>query len=136
MSWINTGFAVKGVQDKRPSSLFGDTNRGARPQKGTMVLGSIVSSPLTTLSPQKALNLANAYLENAYNACDQDIALVFCHDTEVSLSHARKAARRHTETPAVIKGIATAYIDLGRLLEIHGYGIEAQLSFKKGEKLG
>ncbi|KAK3810111.1 MAG: WD40-repeat-containing domain protein [Benniella sp.] len=105
------------------------------PLKGTMAFGSIVSSPRGSLSPQQALELANLYLGNACNAKDPDIALVLCHDTEVSLSQAKKAIRR-SGNQAVLGGIASAYISLGKLLEKRGLGSEARVSYKKAEKLG
>ncbi|KAF9353729.1 hypothetical protein BGX34_011404, partial [Mortierella sp. NVP85] len=100
-----------------------------------MVFGSVVTSPLGSLSPQQALELANVYLENAYNARDSDIALVLCRDTEVSLFQAKKASK-NANNQVVVEGIASAYIDLSRLLESHGYGTEAKTICKKGEKLG
>jgi hypothetical protein len=100
-----------------------------------MVFGSVISSPLGSLPPQMALELANIYLENAYNARHPSIALVLCHETEASLYHAKKAARG-TKNQAVIDGIATAYMDLGKLLETHKHGTEAQAIYKKGGKLG
>ncbi|KAF9346581.1 hypothetical protein BGX34_003796 [Mortierella sp. NVP85] len=99
-----------------------------------MGFSSIVSSPRGSLTPQQALNLANVYLENARDATDTDIALVLCHDTEVSLSQARKAAR-HDDNQTVVEGIASAYFDLGKVLERHGYSTGAQASYKKAEKL-
>jgi hypothetical protein len=100
-----------------------------------MVFGSIVSSPRGSLTAQQALKLANVYLEKACDEDDPVIALVLCHDTEVSLSQARKSVK-HVKNPTMIKGIATAYIDLGKLLEKRGHGSEAQASYKKAVKLG
>ena len=100
-----------------------------------MVFGSFVVSPLGSLSPQQALVLANVYLDNAWNINDTDIALVLCHDTEVSLSRAKKAAK-HFENQIVIGDIADAYASLGKLLEERGHGGGAQASYKKATKLG
>jgi len=100
-----------------------------------MVFGGIVSSPLANLSTHQALELANLYLENANNAGDTNISLVLCHDTEVSLSQAKKAIK-YSENQALVDGIAAAYIDLGKLLERRGHGTEAQVSYKKAEKIG
>jgi len=99
------------------------------------VYGTAISSTLSSLSPKQALILANLYLENAKTpALDPAIALVLCHETEMSLRHAKKAARS-TKNPSVIGGIATAYIDLSRLLEILKRSSESQAIYKKGEKL-
>jgi hypothetical protein len=100
-----------------------------------MVFNRIVSSPLESLSLQHALDLANIYLENASKAPHPDIALVLCHDTELALSQAKKAAKR-TEDSTVRQGIAIAYIGLGRELDSHGHSNEAQTSYKKAEKWG
>jgi hypothetical protein len=99
-----------------------------------MVFGGIISSPRGSLSAQQSLEMANAYLENATNATDPDITLVYCHDIEVSLSQAKKGTNH--DVPAAREGIAAAYIDLGRLLQSRGRNREAQASFKKAEKLG
>ena len=100
-----------------------------------MMFGSIASSPLGSLDPQQALQIANLYLDNAYNTNDPAITLVLCHDTEVSLSHARKVVK-HVKNPVVVEGIAVAYVDLGKLLEKHGHGAQAQTNYKNAEKLG
>jgi hypothetical protein len=99
-----------------------------------MVFGNIVSSPLSSLSSQQALKLANVYLESAYNADDDDVALVLCHDTEVSLNQAKKGIR-HSENHYETKEIATAYGELGRLLDSRGHCSEAVASYRKAEKL-
>jgi hypothetical protein len=99
------------------------------------MFGTIISSPRGSLSPKQALELAKVYLENASNATDPDITLVLCHDTEVSLFQAKKAVK-HTKDQIVVEGIATAYVDLGKLLERRGHGNEAQASYKKAGKLG
>jgi len=101
-----------------------------------MVFSSFVSSPRGTLSPKQALKLANVYLDNAYNEDDSDIALVLCHDTEVSLSQAKKTVKRTEDHQSVTEEIATAYMDLGHLLENQGHPNEAKDSYKKAGKLG
>jgi len=98
---------------------------------------NIISSPRGTLSPQQALKLANMYLENA-SACnpdDRDIALVLCHDTEMSLSQAKRSIRRAEDQYVSIE-IASAYMDLGTLLESQGHPNEAKAIYKKAGKLG
>ncbi|KAK3809372.1 MAG: WD40-repeat-containing domain protein [Benniella sp.] len=100
-----------------------------------MVFSSIISSPRGTLSPQQALKLANVYLDNACKENDGDITMVLCHDTEISLSQAKKAVKR-TEDQYVIEEIAIAYMDLGDLLKSRGHPNEANVSYKKAGKLG
>ena len=100
-----------------------------------MVFGSIISSPRATLSLQQALHLANVYLENARNADDPSIALVLCHDTELSLSQVKRAAK-HSEDTTMHEGIASLYIELSELLDTHGRKNEAQAFCKKSFKWG
>ncbi|KAF9992587.1 hypothetical protein BGZ65_012054, partial [Modicella reniformis] len=99
-----------------------------------MVFGSFISSPRGSLSPKQALELANVYLENARKAEDPAISLVLCHDTELSLSQARKDAR--LEDQALRDEVGIAYIQLGRVLDNRGRRFEARSSYKRGEKLG
>jgi hypothetical protein len=100
-----------------------------------MWFSSIVSSPRGSLLPHQTLELANVYLENAFDAKDSNIALVLCHDTEAALYQARKASK-HDKNPTVTKGIATAYISLGKLLESRGHVSGAEVSFEKAKNLG
>ena len=72
-----------------------------------MAFGSIISSPRGSLSLHQVLDLANIYLENARKTLDPNVALVLCHDTEVSLSHVKRAAK-NTEDKAMREGISTA----------------------------
>jgi len=99
------------------------------------MFGHVVPNPRGNLSLQQSLDLANIYLDYAGKVQDPDIALVLCHDTEVSLFQAKRAAK-HGHDQAVRQGIATAYIGLGRVLEIRGHRGEAQSLYKKAEKLG
>lgn len=98
-----------------------------------MVFG--VTSPRNSLSPLQAFELARIYLQNAYNATDANITFVLCHDTEVSLSQVKKAAKQAKDN-VMLDRIATAYVNLGNLLDSRGYQDEAKTSFKKAQKLG
>jgi len=99
------------------------------------MFGHVISNPRGNLSLEQALELANIYLEYAGKTKDPDVALVLCHDTEVSLFQAKKAAK-HGDDQAVRQSIATGYIGLGKVLEIRGRRSEARAIFKKAEKLG
>jgi hypothetical protein len=101
-----------------------------------MVLNGIVSSPRANISPQKSLELANVYLENATKATDSELTLVLCHDTEVSLSQAKRVVANNSDDKTVREGIVSAYISLGKLLHTRGHFREAQASYKKAEKMG
>jgi hypothetical protein len=100
-----------------------------------MVLWSIISSPRASLSLQQILDLANMYLENARKAVDPTIALVLCHDTELSLSQVKGAAK-NTSDAYMREGIAALYIELGQFLDTHGRVNEAQAFYKKSIKWG
>ncbi|KAI8345456.1 hypothetical protein B0O80DRAFT_491764 [Mortierella sp. GBAus27b] len=100
-----------------------------------MVFGHIVSSPRGNLSLRQSLGLAHAFLETARNAQDRDIALVLCHETEITLFQAKKSAKRSDDS-TVRHGIAIAYIGLGRVLDSHEHRTEAQAIYKKAEKMG
>ncbi|KAK3806094.1 MAG: hypothetical protein J3Q66DRAFT_375444 [Benniella sp.] len=95
-----------------------------------MLFGSIISSPREVLSPTQALELANIYLDNARKTTDLCIALTLCHDTEASLSQAVRSSK-HLKIPAVRKGIATAYAQLGWLLKNRSLHDEAEAFYKK-----
>jgi hypothetical protein len=100
-----------------------------------MVFGSIISLPRGNLSLQQVLDLANVYLENALKAQDPSIALVLCHDTEVSLAN-MKRADKHTEDKTMREGIATVYSTLGDLMDNQGHQDEAKAFYKKSKKWG
>ncbi|KAG0200122.1 hypothetical protein BGX31_004114, partial [Mortierella sp. GBA43] len=94
------------------------------------------------LSLHQALELCNFYLEGAFKTVDRDIALLLCHDAEVSLSQAKNADKQYpdhlkdTRYQAMRNEIAAAYIDLGELVELQGFGDKAELIRKKSEKWG
>jgi hypothetical protein len=64
-----------------------------------------------------------------------DVTLVLCHDTEVSLSQAKRSAKS-SDHQILHPEIAKAYADLGHLLHTRGRPSEAKASYKKAEKLG
>ncbi|KAF9970673.1 hypothetical protein BGZ65_010956, partial [Modicella reniformis] len=94
---------------------------------------SVISSPRGNLSLQQVLELANIYLENACRTNDPTIALVLCHDTEVSLTYVKKAAK-NVEDQTLCERIAATFIGLSRLLDSKGYRDEGLAFYKKSEK--
>jgi hypothetical protein len=75
------------------------------------------------------------YLDCAGRTQDPELSMVFCHDTEVLLLHAKKAVK-HANDPTLLQRVAHSYIGLGRALDRHRYGSEAKAIFKKAEKMG
>ncbi|KAG0365123.1 hypothetical protein BGZ54_006840, partial [Gamsiella multidivaricata] len=104
------------------------------------MLTSAFSSSRSTLSPQKALDLANIYLGNAQKAADPDLTLILCADAGAALSWMKRADRRalippmSVEDQTLCNGISTVYSDQGKLLGSLGYRDKAQASFRKAEK--
>lgn len=108
-----------------------------------MLFRSIVPLPRGTLSPHQVVQLTNVYLENAHKSNDHDVALVLCHNAEAVLSQAKGTTRKSfasaspdTEDQTMHEIIATAYFNLGKLLENQGHGDEAKAFYKKSEKWG
>jgi hypothetical protein len=99
-----------------------------------MVFTPFITSPRSSLSLRQTVDLAKEYLKVATNINDPDIALVLCHDTEVSLHQARKTVKRADQF--MINEIGATYVDLGNFLERQGRGNEAKVSYRKAEKLG
>ncbi|KAG0354723.1 hypothetical protein BGZ54_001512, partial [Gamsiella multidivaricata] len=103
------------------------------------MLDILFSTPRGVLSPQKTLDLANAYLAHARNTEDREFALAFCHDVEATLSRIEKAVRKADASQsaadqALRHGIAAAYLENGKILESWGCSDKAQASSKKAEK--
>ncbi|KAG0352604.1 hypothetical protein BGZ54_002677, partial [Gamsiella multidivaricata] len=104
------------------------------------MFSSTFSSSRSALSPQRALNLANAHLENARKADDPDFILALCANAEVALSRMKRTDRKalippmSTEDQALCNGISTAYSDRGKLLDSLGHRDKAQASFRQAEK--
>ncbi|KAI8348240.1 hypothetical protein B0O80DRAFT_429767 [Mortierella sp. GBAus27b] len=96
--------------------------------------GNIISSP-RTLSLLQVIQVASTYLDNARNATDPTVALVFCHDTETSLSQLKKVAK-NADDRDTREDIAAIYIGLGKVLDTHGHQEDAQAFYKKSEKWG
>ena len=75
------------------------------------------------------------YLDCVGRTQDPDLSMVFCHDTEVLLHHAKKAVK-HADDPTLHQRVANAYVGLGRALDILRRGTEAKAIYKKAEKMG
>ncbi|KAG0005411.1 hypothetical protein BGZ65_011211 [Modicella reniformis] len=102
------------------------------------------SSPHTTLSPQKALDLTNVYLENARKANeDPELALELCANAEASLSRVMKTAlsrpprSHHPQVDQALREkVASSSFELGQLQDHLGSTKKAQSSYRNAEKLG
>jgi hypothetical protein len=63
------------------------------------------------------------------------LQVVLCHETEVSLSQAKRAAK-HAQGKSMRDLIATIYSGLGDLLDSHGHQAEAKTFYKESLKMG
>ncbi|KAG0348636.1 hypothetical protein BGZ54_004563, partial [Gamsiella multidivaricata] len=96
----------------------------------------------STLSPQKELEVANILLEIARNTNDTGISLQFCSDAEAALSRMKRATKKTLASPqsgvdqTLRDGIASAYLEHGKLLNNLGHSEMAQTSYKKAAKWG
>ncbi|KAF9090450.1 hypothetical protein BGX27_002258, partial [Mortierella sp. AM989] len=99
-------------------------------------------SSKSALLPQKELDLANLYLENASKIKDPEIALVLCDEVKAALSRTKDAAKKHRTSPvsgeyqALCNDIAMTYFKHGEQLTNLGYGELAQVSYDKAKKWG
>ncbi|KAF9981591.1 hypothetical protein BGZ65_003786, partial [Modicella reniformis] len=102
---------------------------------------STSSSSHATLSPQKALDLTNVYLENARKVKDPQLALELCGNAETSLSRVMKMAlnppkHQQTQDQTLREGAASSCFELGQLQDHLGSSDKAQTNYKKAGKLG
>ncbi|KAF9349119.1 hypothetical protein BGX34_002021, partial [Mortierella sp. NVP85] len=124
---------IFGSAFEHPARRLGESDLPAETR--AMVFSSVISSQREHLPLRKILDLANLYLENACKSTDPEIVLILCHDTEVSLSHAKKTARKSGDES--MNGlIAAIHVDLSDLLERQGHRDEATTFRKKSEKWG
>ncbi|KAF9353765.1 hypothetical protein BGX34_011392 [Mortierella sp. NVP85] len=100
-----------------------------------MLHSSIVPLPKGALPSQQALRLSNIYLENAAkvvdNVNDHDIALMLCHNTEVTLA---QLTNKKTGYKTVLVEVVAAYNNLSNLLKRLGYTAESQKLLNKTDK--
>lgn len=90
---------------------------------------SVISVPRST--PLQHIELAKAYVEAASKAQDSEIALRLCHDAEVTLSHVKKP--RGAEDPNLRDGVATTFVELGKVLDKLNHQAEARTFREKAE---
>jgi hypothetical protein len=96
----------------------------------------------TALSLRQVLEVVNGHLDNAYNAEDHEVALVFARDAKSVLTQAKSADKKYPDHlkdvgyQTLRNGIATAYTDLGKFLEYLDFQEDAQAIGTKAEKWG
>jgi hypothetical protein len=100
-----------------------------------MGFGHIISSPRGSLSLQQTLELANAFLGSANKVQDRGVVLVLCHETEVTLTRAKKVAKRSDDKDGRQR-IGSTYIGLAKVLESYGHPTEAAEFYRNAAKLG
>ncbi|KAI8604597.1 hypothetical protein EDD21DRAFT_350782 [Dissophora ornata] len=106
----------------------------------------MLSNPLSpwrsVLTPQGALDLANAHLENARRAKIYEKALPFCKDAETAISRIRRSVKKdlmlssHTEDQTLRNKIAGIYFEIGELMGSLGYHSKAKIRYQKAEDWG
>ncbi|KAF9915436.1 hypothetical protein BX616_006156 [Lobosporangium transversale] len=103
------------------------------------------SSSRTVLTPSKALQLFDVYMEYARRtggSRDDDIVMELCLDADSALSRIQKSVKKALASPtskeeAVLRqDIGSAYYELARIFERLGRAEDAQRHDKKAEKWG
>ncbi|KAF9968401.1 hypothetical protein BGZ73_000137, partial [Actinomortierella ambigua] len=101
-----------------------------------------VSSKRRPLPPRKELELVNIYLEQGRTVSEEgkhEIALVLCEEAEASLSRMKKgvkAAEAVQDVTDLRYGIAHAFLELSKLLDILKKEERAKESYKKALEWG
>ncbi|KAG0232993.1 hypothetical protein BGX31_004984, partial [Mortierella sp. GBA43] len=95
-----------------------------------------------TLTPRQALHIADVYLRNALRENDHDIAMVMCRHADILLNQSKvfqstsSTSSSDPEDQALREFGATAYSDIGKVLEAHGHQSRARIFYGKCRKLG
>lgn len=108
-------------------------------QQPTMGFDKKLTSFKGNLSTRQTLQLANFYLENAHKLTENSIVQVLCHDAELAITHASRAARwapKYAKDLDLRKNVAAAYSELANLQAVSGQLEKAQASKKHAEELG
>ncbi|KAI8600494.1 hypothetical protein EDD21DRAFT_405190 [Dissophora ornata] len=106
------------------------------------MLSSLFLPLRNVLSPQEALEDANAHLENARKAKRSELALTYCNDAQAALARIRTSVRKAlvlsvgVEDQAIRNEIASTYFELGELLVNLKHRDKAQTCYKNSEKWG
>ncbi|KAI8600572.1 hypothetical protein EDD21DRAFT_415718 [Dissophora ornata] len=106
------------------------------------MLGGLFLPLRNVLSPQVALEDANAHLENARKAKRPELALTYCNEAQKALGRIRRSVRKNlvssvsVEDRAICNEIASTYFQLGELLENLKNRDKAQTCYKNSEKWG
>ncbi|KAI8596072.1 hypothetical protein EDD21DRAFT_17012, partial [Dissophora ornata] len=122
------------------------TKRKSRSNQVNVQEIDMLSSPFSPwrsiLSPQDALEAANAHLENARKAKSSELALTFCNEAQTALARIRTSVRKtlvssvSVEDRAIRNEIASTYFELGELLGNLKHRDKAQTCYKNSEKWG
>ncbi|KAI8345079.1 hypothetical protein B0O80DRAFT_431879 [Mortierella sp. GBAus27b] len=97
------------------------------------MFGIIARSP-RDLSLHQRLEVTLAHLDNARNATDPTVALVFCHETEMSLYKLQSTTRFIANQKPIYMEIKKIYIGLGEVLDAHGHSGVAQAYYKESRR--
>ncbi|KAI8594209.1 hypothetical protein EDD21DRAFT_449538, partial [Dissophora ornata] len=106
------------------------------------MIGKLFLPLRNVLSPQEALEDANARLENARKTKSSELALTYCNESQKALGRIRTSVKKalvssvSVEDRVICNEIASTYFQLGKLLENLKHRDEAQTCYKKSEKWG
>ncbi|KAI8598161.1 hypothetical protein EDD21DRAFT_407049, partial [Dissophora ornata] len=106
------------------------------------MLSSLFLPLRNVLSPQAALEDANARLENARKTKNSELALTYCIESQKALGRIRTSVRKalvssvSVEDRAIRNEVASTYFQLGELLENLKHPDKAQTCYKNSEKWG
>ncbi|KAI8599314.1 hypothetical protein EDD21DRAFT_406120, partial [Dissophora ornata] len=106
------------------------------------MLGSLFLPLRNVLSPQAALEDANAHLENARKAKSSELALTYCNEAQKALARIRRSVKKALvssvsfEDLAIRNEIASTYFELGELLENLKHRDKARTCYESSEKWG
>jgi hypothetical protein len=100
---------------------------------------SSVPSSQSALSPERTLELANLCLENARTTKNPEVALELCAEATTVLSRMKQflktsAPPTDSDDQSLREGIATTYLEIGKLQDSLRRRDKALVSYKKADK--
>ncbi|KAG0214598.1 hypothetical protein BGX31_001053, partial [Mortierella sp. GBA43] len=105
-----------------------------------MLFQSIVPAPKGDLLPRQVLELTTVFLDGANRTIDHDVLQVLCHQAEAALSRMKRRTKKivastDPKDQALCERIASAYLELGRLMDNQDCREEAEAFYAKAKKV-